>query len=398
MVALSLGCAAGYARTPAPVYGSASEAADAALVDAINGFGFRVLTSMAVPDENAIVSPVSLHSLLTDIRTGARGDTADEMDAVLGIVDSEAVLSKYANLITRLRGVDGATVNVANAVWFDEGFEPTAGFTETNTGFFGAEIKTGELGSAQTASEIDDWISDHTAGRITDAAIEPDQLLSMELVNTLYFLGKWDDAFKTRDTQPQAFHFEVRYPSDVDMMHADGEYLYAEDSTAQMVMLPYKDGDVVAYVLVPTGEQTIGDVVAGLNGTTWRDRVASLEEREGFVAMPRVELTTSAEGLESVLATMGMPTAFGADADLSGIGSSAAGHLTLSRLVHHVYLRVDEKGTEAAAVSIGGVETASVEVDVGRFYLTADRPFLFAIVEEESGCLLFAGVIGDPRW
>jgi serpin B len=394
-LACSTGCAAGYAQTPAPKLGDAGEPADTALADSINDFGFEVLQRAAVPDQNTAVSPISLHSLLTSIRVGARKTTADEMDRVLRQEDTDIDFQSYSDLIARLRKVDLATVNVANAIWFDEGFTPSEPFVEINANFFGAQIQTGDLGSVKTASAIDSWVSKHTGGKIKNAALEPDSQMSVELVNTLYFLGEWADEFDERDTYPQEFRPEIRQPIEVDMMHAGGNYLYSEDATAQMVMLPYKGGDVVTYVLVPTGDTQVGDVLAGLNAAEWNRRISSLEEQEGDVAIPRLEFSAGVEGLESVLASMGMPTAFSSSADLSGIGVDPRGPLRLSRIVHRAYLRVDEKGAEAAAIS-GADGTLAAEVSPARFSLTADRPYLFVIAEKASGCLLFTGVIGDP--
>jgi serine protease inhibitor len=66
------------------------------------------------------------------------------------------------------------------------------------------------------------------------------------------------------------------------------------------------------------------------------------------------------------------------------------GGIWVDRVVQKTFVRVDEEGTEAAAVTIVVmVESAPPE-------FVFDQPFLFAIRERLSGTVLFIGVIGDP--
>ncbi|WP_192768924.1 serpin family protein [Plantactinospora soyae] len=62
--------------------------------------------------------------------------------------------------------------------------------------------------------------------------------------------------------------------------------------------------------------------------------------------------------------------------------------------MHKTYLRVDERGTEAAAVS-GGVMSTSA--GLGRTVFRVDRPFAFSISDQRTGAILFLGAVADPR-
>jgi serpin B len=69
----------------------------------------------------------------------------------------------------------------------------------------------------------------------------------------------------------------------------------------------------------------------------------------------------------------------------------------VSGLIQQTYLRVDENGSEAAAATEVQMEATAMRRQMPKpFNLVLDRPFLFAIVDDDSGQLLFAGVLRDP--
>jgi serpin B len=108
--------------------------------------------------------------------------------------------------------------------------------------------------------------------------------------------------------------------------------------------------------------------------------------------MPRFETTFEVD-LESVLTSLGMGLAFTQAADFTGMRES--GGLWIDEVKHKTYVKVDEAGTEAAAVtSVGMVDS----VDPDTFTMHINRPFLFAIREKHSGTVLFIGKIVDPGY
>ena len=73
----------------------------------------------------------------------------------------------------------------------------------------------------------------------------------------------------------------------------------------------------------------------------------------------------------------------------SGIVSS--GNLYISKVEHKAFVEVNEEGTEAAAVTGIGIAVTSLPPQ-----FIADRPFFFAIRDNESKTVLFMGTITDP--
>lgn len=152
--------------------------------------------------------------------------------------------------------------------------------------------------------------------------------------------------------------------------------------------MPYLGEELAMWVLLPTARD--GDPVALLEPAVLTTAMDRARGQRVDLSLPKWDFQSDLP-LNDPLTRMGMSVPFSAMADFSGI--SPAG-LHIDQAVHRADITVDEKGTEAAAVTgIGFVLSAGPSPDVS---LTVDHPFAFAIVHEPSGAPLFEGVVGDP--
>ena len=120
----------------------------------------------------------------------------------------------------------------------------------------------------------------------------------------------------------------------------------------------------------------------------WKNLNAALQERKTIIGLPKFTLEYETN-LNAVLGNMGMKTMFSDNADLSKI-SAPAGKIKVGFVKQNTFVAVDEKGTEAAAVTTIGVEVTSAPVYPE---VICNRPFLFVISEKQSNTILFAGKI-----
>jgi serine protease inhibitor len=178
------------------------------------------------------------------------------------------------------------------------------------------------------------------------------------------------------------------------MMHLTGEnFGYTERDGYRMLRLPYgKHGRYAMEVMLPDDSHTLKDLESKLNAAEWRAAVTALRPATiDELALPKFELRWKGE-LNDQLAELGMPKAFGPGAEFRSMSPVAA---WLSMVVQKTYVRVDEKGTEAAAVS-GGAMAASGRVGAPLVF-RVDRPFAFSISDQQTGAILFLGAVTDPR-
>jgi serpin B len=70
--------------------------------------------------------------------------------------------------------------------------------------------------------------------------------------------------------------------------------------------------------------------------------------------------------------------------------------LLISDVEHKTYVKIDEEGTEAAAATSIGVVAMAMMKPPPPFEMIVDHPYFCAIVEQQSGAVMFAGVVNDP--
>ncbi|MBR0292508.1 MAG: serpin family protein, partial [Bacteroidales bacterium] len=105
--------------------------------------------------------------------------------------------------------------------------------------------------------------------------------------------------------------------------------------------------------------------------------------------IPRFE-TSSDLDINSILKKLGIRTAYDSiKADFSNFSSA---QLWIDTVKHIANISVDEKGTEAAAVTVAMMAGATPDAPKPQFIeFHADRPFIFAITEKTTGAILFLG-------
>jgi serpin B len=390
---------------PAPVNLSADAKS---LVDGNTEFALDLYQKLKEQPGNLFCSPYSISTALAMTRAGARGTTESEMAHVLHFtVPQENLPAAFAALTERMKRIQNRriTLTTANALWRQKGYHFLPAFLDQlRTGFDAESREVDFVGSPSAASgEINQWVGQKTAGKIKDIAA-PGQFTSdtrLVLCNAIYFKGTWLKKFKEADTRPEPFHISTNQTVTASMMHQTGNFRTAssDDSAVQMLELPYSGRDLSMIILLPNSvlaglldaEAGLPDLERRLTAATLREWLTRLDragEEESIVALPRFTTTQEFE-LSGILKSMGIPTAFGAAADFSGV--DATDQLFISGVMHKAFVEVNEAGTEAAAAT---TVTATLKAETVRFI--ADHPFLFLIRDNGTGSILFLGRIVDP--
>lgn len=361
---------------------------------AANQFTFSLFRrlSAAQPTENVFVSPFSVTMSLGMAMNGAAGTTLDEMRRTLGFGAAElAEINRgYKGLMSLEGGLDPSTTFIiANSVWYKSGIPFHQSFLDLVKQVFDAEV-TGSPFDATTVAAVNAWVSAETNGRIPTVldSIKPEDV--MFLVNAIYFKGSWRDGFDPSKTRDMAFRTVAGADQTVKMMNREkgqGKIRFAYTPSGEMGEMSYGNGAFVMTVLVPNYGANVNTVAAGLDTASWRSLVDAMREVEGEVQFPRLKLEYE-RTLNDDLIALGMVTPFNdMAADFSQL-SPWGSEMYISFVKHKAFVRVDEEGTEAAAVTNTGVGLVSLPPGI-----RATRPFIFAIRERFSGTILFVGKI-----
>lgn len=368
-------------------------AAESAAIGASNTFGLDLLREVVRedPGRSVFLSPFSASMALGMTLNGAEGETFDAMRTTLrfGALDRDAINGAYRGLLDLLGGLDpDVTLRTGNSVWHSESYRIVDAFESRVRDHFDARVQGLDFAAPGAAGVINEWVRDATAGRIEEIAPSPiPGNIVAYLINAVYFDAGWSVPFDREKTVDAPFHLPDGSTAPIRLMVRDDTIGFAATERYVAADLPYGRQAWAMTVVVPTGEASVEDLVEELDAAAWTALTGSFQAMRTMVALPRFELEWK-KSLNDALAAMGMGIAFqpGA-ADFSAMFEG--GGPWIDEVLQKTFVRVDEEGTEAAAV------TSVSMTDSAPPMVWADRPFLFAIRERLSGTLLFLGVISE---
>lgn len=367
----------------------------------IGDLGAGLMQYAAAQDaENPVLSPLSAYLCLAMLMPGANENTKAEFEKILG-ADWDYVSALAADIAAQLEKTGGSTkLDLANSIWTDDDKAVIEEeWLKTVKAYFGPDIYSADLPSDGALKAINKWVNDKTNGMIPKLHDENyDKDTIMVLLNALYMKAEWAHKFVGNYTNDREFTKSdgsaVTVPF-MNMYEAYESYIKTED--AEGIMLPYDDGRLAFIALKPDSGDARG-YASSLTGAKLKELIAAAKA-DTFVTVNMPKFSTGySVYLTDALKAMGMTDAFDPFlADLSGAGRGVDGPLYISYVFQKVKVDVDEEGTEAAAVTeIATAEGCALPVDEP-IVLTFDKPFVYAIVDTETGVPLFAGVMENPE-
>ena len=369
------------------------------LVQASNRFGAKLLAEIhrQHPQENVFISPASIALALGVAWSGARGETRAEMGRCLEI-ERLGLGPEHAGTAGLLRSIHrtdpGIELEIATSLWVGPGETLRSDFVERTAKAYEAQVE--QLETGDTAARINAWVREKTHGKIDSIVDKLPPALVVEILNAVYFHGTWAEEFDEKETREKPFHLLDGGVEPLSMMARYGTYPYFEGTGFRAAALAYLGDMMHLCVVLPDSQSGLGVVIASLASDTEWGWAQQLEPRSGEVVLPRFTLTYDLT-MNEVLKKMGMERAFDPGrADFSGI---VAGDMWINRVRHKSWVEVNERGTEAAAVTVvEGVASSDVShVARNPFRLVVDRPFLCVVRDRMTGLVLFLGVVTHPQ-
>lgn len=341
--------------------------------------------------ENICLSPLSAQFAMSMVANGTEGKTKKEiLDAMkLGDNANEKGRRLLDDIATKTIWNENSDVRIANSIWIKDGLDVKQDFVDTNKKYFDALVESAEF-NQETVKRVNDWCNENTNGKIPtilDRLTENDRML---LINALYFKAAWSKPFQERNTTDKKFTTEkgeeIKVPM---MMMRSNEPFYRDDAVA-MVSKKLQGGYSMLFIL--PGEGVKCDEAAEYVAKDFDTFLKNMEVKDVSLSLPKFT-TDFGMSLKNTLANLGIKRAFGGKAQFGGISDEA---LYISDVVQKTYINVNEKGTEAAAVTVAVAGLLSMrppKIEV----ITFDRPFIYAIIKDNGNQVMFAGKVGNPN-
>jgi serine protease inhibitor len=377
-----------------------ADGVDGRIIKASNEFGMQLHRQLVQTEqnknENIFISPTSISLAIAMAYNGSKGETQASMAKTLGWqgMSLDEINQGNETLIHLLQHSGGdVNVQIANSLWSRKGVALNRDFTKTNQDFYGAKVTELDFKNPKAPDTINEWVNKNTNGKIPRMieSIDPQEV--MILMNAVYFNGGWTKEFQLSATKEESFILQDGSTKQVQMMSQSGSYEYLHEEGFQSIRLPYGEGQMDMLVILPDESSSL----SALHDKLWTDPnrwQESFKSSRGEIKLPRLKIAYGEE-LKEPLKAMGMTLPFDeAHADFSGI-ATVSPNLFISAIAHKTFIEVNEKGTEAAAVTSVQMAGASAPID-GPFQMTINRPFFFAIEDRQTGAWLFVGSVVEP--
>lgn len=384
-------------------------AAVPAVAGAMAGLAGRLYGALASGDTNLALSPYSIAVALGLVLNGAGGQTASQMESVLGLGDGldlaafngglNALTQEIEGLAGPAQRSDGSSAEIvlatANQLFGDRSVDWAPEFLDVLAREYGAGMRVVDYVNATEEARklINDWTAEQTHDKIPQIIPEGvlDALTRLVLVNAIYLKAPWEVPFMEGSTTPGDFHRLDGSVVSADLMHgvAQGGLVHGPDWKGGRIL--YAGGTLAMTVVVPDADR-----FSAVEGVLASDGVAALlaEPGPGEVLLTLPKWTfRSTSPLTTALQGFGMVDAFDQGrADLDAM-TPDPNDFYLTAVLHQAFIAVDEEGTEAAAATAAVAGATSMPI---RDELVVDRPFLFVIHDVAHGTPLFLGRVTDP--
>ncbi|MFC5604999.1 serpin family protein [Sporosarcina koreensis] len=369
------------------------------IVEPNNELGFILLDQIETDDNgNLFISPTSLLMALAMVYNGADGVTKEEIAQALQMegIDPMDLNKANASLMTMLNKENNAIqLQVANSIWLNNQYKFQDEFANQSKEYFNAQIEEIDITSNDSPKRINDWVEKATNGKIdkmVDAPLD-DDLVAM-LLNAIYFKGDWKYPFDKKDTENRNFRLMAGTEKAVPFMNLQEKLAYTANSEFQAIQLPYADGEMSMIVVLPNEGVDLDEFHSTLTSEKWEEIKSDMNRTRGTILLPKFKMSYETE-LNDALEALGMSSAFEEGANFRKMIEEDA-PLFISKVKQKTYIDVNEEGTEAAAVTGVQMDAGSAPPD-DPFVMDVNRPFFFAITDDETGAILFMGLIANPE-
>ena len=322
--------------------------------------------------QNLIISPLSIYQVLSLLANGANGETQSEMLKTLGSNNIDELNEINYKILKKAEGF--STIDIANAVMTK--FRPMEDFCSI------ADKYLAPIQPLVSVDQVNNWCSEKTHGKINKIIEELNPETVMLLLNAVYFKGKWIKYFeKESNLKLPFFNFKKNENKKlIETMIQTDYFNYKENSDMQIIELPFLEDFMSAIIILPSVTQDINKFIDTLfqKKSDFDKIINKLDYAKVHLELPKFEIEFS-EILNDVIKELGMKKLFDyMQADLSGLDKNKNIHV--SKIIHKTYLKVNEVGTEAAAVTAVVIDGMALFDEREKIYkMKINRPFIFLI-------------------
>lgn len=370
---------------------------DTQFANSCMSFALSLLRGTGAGKDNVLLSPLSIQMAMAMATNGAAGDTQQQLlELLCGELTLEQLNGYLKGYVDALSGGQGGTLHLANSIWLrddEQRLQVRQEFLQCGADIFGAQVFRAPFDGG-TVKDVNSWVKKQTDGMIDKLLEKIDGDTVMLLINALAFEAAWETVYENSDVSGGTFTTADGRRQKVDTL-CSTEDRYLSDGLATGFIKPYAGGAYSFVAMLPNEGVSLDEYIASLTAEELLSTLHGAPPDRVRVFMPKFTVSYSAE-LSGILSNLGAADAFDSSkADFSAMATSSRGNIFIGRVLHKSFIRVDQKGTQAGAVTDVEMNDACIgETGQGRT-LRLDRPFLYMIVDNATGLPIFIGTLTD---
>ena len=322
-------------------------------------------------ENNLIISPISIFQAISLVTNGANGETQKELLKLLDNKEMEEINMINTKILSKIK--ENSSLEIANAIMSK--LSPLNDFTYIAKNTYDSEILP-----LKNVNQVNKWCDKKTHGKISKIIDQLDPMTFMLVLNAVYFKGEWRNQFQEHLTRKQVFYNFNKEEINLDTMENTKYFNYFEDTNLQAIELNFKKESISALIILPTKKLNINEFIEILDKDNeyYYSIINNLKNTKVNLRLPKFELTYSKK-LKEVIKTIGVNLPFEKNADFSKIRNQ--NDIYINEIIHKTYLKVNEQGTEAAAVTAVEMLLASAFQPEPEkiYYMYVNKPFLFIL-------------------
>ena len=322
-------------------------------------------------ENNLIISPLSIFQAISLVTNGANGETQKELLKLLDNKEIEEINMINSKVLKILK--ENSSLEIANAIMSK--LSPLNDFTYIAKNTYESEILP-----LKNVNQVNKWCDKKTHGKISKIIDQLDPMTFMLVLNAVYFKGEWTNQFQEFLTRKREFYNFNKEEKNIDTMEITKYFNYFEDRNLQAIELNFKKESISALIILPSKKLDINEFIEILDKDNdyYYSIINNLKKTKVNLRLPKFELTFSKK-LKEVLKTIGVNLPFEKNADFSKIRNQ--NDIYINEIIHKTYLKVNEQGTEAAAVTMVEmmVTSAFPPKQENIYFMHINRPFLFIL-------------------
>lgn len=369
------------------------KASDEKFIQNTAGFTIELFKKSLNPKGNSLVSPISILFALAMTANGAHDNTLSEMEQVLRKDFSIDSLNEYLSYYKKhLPNENKSKIEIANSIWFrdDENrLTVEQSFLQKNANYYEAEIYKSPF-NEDTLTDINKWVALKTDGIIDKILDQIDDDAVVFLINAIVFDAEWKKVYNKNDIYEGQFNTIDGTKQSTEFMRSE-ESIYLDDGRGKGFIKPYFGDKYSFAALLPNENITIDDYITGLTGEDLLRTFKDAQQATIYADIPKFSYEYEIK-LNDILIDLGMVDAFQADAaNFTKMAHSNRGNIYIGEVLHKTFITLDELGTKAGAVTKVEMRDESSPMDA--IFITLDRPFVYAIIDNSTMLPIFIGTV-----